>query len=301
VPGDKFSIDDMLAEGPVIDGLQTDLSWAARANYLEQYFSIPQSEYLTGRTFRDSVLAGSLAHDEIVLWFEFDLHCQANLLYFLDWYGKHDRGKARLTLICPETFPGREGFRGLGELRPEELESLFPSRLEITDEQFRVARLAWQAYGNDDPRAIDRLLQSDTSALPLLAPALRAHLARLPSDENGLGVVGQTILEILGEQSLDAPALLWRVMTSPALDRHGMGDLQIRTYFNDLQSGPFPLIAGNVHLEITPAGRDVLEKRRDAIDMNGIERWYGGVHLTRGDHWLRNPKEEKLMHRTNLV
>jgi hypothetical protein len=294
VPGDKFSIDDILAEGPIIDGLQTESSWVARADYLDRFFSIARAEYLSGHASSTAILRESLTHDEIVLWFEFDLHCQANLLYFLDWYASHDRGSARLTLVCPETFPGRDGFRGLGELRAEELESLFPSRSEITEEQLRPARRAWQAYGSDDPRAIERLLNSDMSALPLLASAFRAHLERFPSVENGLGVVAQTILQILGAQPIDSRKLLWRTMTSPSLFRHGMGDHQVRTYLNALKSGPSPLIAGDQNLEITPAGRSVLENRGDAIEISGIDQWYGGVHLTRDNQWRWDVRNRKL-------
>src|SRR5215467_10258971 len=130
VPGEKFSIDDILMEGPIIDGLRSEASWNDRAEYLQRYFSISKSEYLSGKAERDRILQDSLSHDEIVLWFEFDLFCQANLIYFLDWYASRDLGTARLSLICPETFPGRPQFRGLGELREEELESLFPARRE---------------------------------------------------------------------------------------------------------------------------------------------------------------------------
>lgn len=294
VPGDKFSIDDVLAEGPIIDGLQTESSWRARADYLDAFFSISRTEYLSGHASRTSLLHESVKHDEIVLWFEFDLHCQANLLYFLDWYASHDRGAGRLSLVCPASFPGRDNFRGLGELHEEELESLFPSRSEITGEQLRLARRAWQAYGSADPRAIEALLSSDTSALPLLAPALRAHLERFPSTANGLGVVAQTILQILGEQPLDSRKLLWRTMSSPALFRHGMGDLQILTYLKALESGPAPLVAGGQNLEITAAGRGVLENRDNAIEMNGIDHWYGGVHLTRDHRWFWDRTELKL-------
>src|SRR5215467_1370247 len=110
VPGEKFSIEDIFAEGPILDGLQTESSWLARANYLERHLSIPQSEYLAGNATRNSVLRESLTDDEVVLWFEFDLHCQANLLYFLDWYGMQDHRPKHLSLVCPETFPGRDQF-----------------------------------------------------------------------------------------------------------------------------------------------------------------------------------------------
>src|SRR5215831_9923976 len=91
VSGDKFSIDDILMEGPAVDGLRSESSWLRRADYLERRLSIPKSDYLERKAERDVVLHGSLAHDEIVLWSEFDLYCQVNLFYVLDWYASNDQ------------------------------------------------------------------------------------------------------------------------------------------------------------------------------------------------------------------
>jgi len=281
-------------EGPIVDGLKSESSWIDRADYLERHFSIPKSEYLAGNSERDRLLRESLSHDEIVLWFEFDLHCQANLLYFLDWYASRDPGRARLTLICPETFQGRDRFRGLGELRADELESLFPDRSEITGDQKRVAQLAWHAYGSEDPRAIESFLQTDTSALPLLAPALRTHLQRFPSTANGLSVLGQKTLEILARQPLDFHKLFQSVTTTPEIFRHGIGDLTLQVYLDTWQSGPSPLVKDNGIVEITAAGRSVIENRADAIQINGIDLWCGGVHLTVENQWRWDSPRQKL-------
>lgn len=283
VPGEKFSIDDILMEGPVLDGLRSESSWNARADYLDRYFSIPKFAYLSGNAERNRVLHESLLHEEIVLWFEFDLFCQANLLYFLDWYASRDLGQTRLTLICPETVPGRARFRGLGELRTDELESLFPERSEITADQKRLAQLAWQAYGSNDPRAIEAFLQSSALALPLLAPALRAHLERFPSIANGLGILGQKTLEILVQQPADLHELFRRVTALREIFRHGIGDGQFKAYLDMWAATPSPLVKDNGTLEITVTGRSVINNRVDAIQINGIDLWYGGVHLTAGN------------------
>jgi len=293
VPGEKLSIDDILMEGPIIDGLSTDGSWIARADYLQR-FSIPKEQYLSGRVKRDQILVDSLSHDEIVLWFEFDLHCQANLLYYLDWYASHDLGHTRLMLICPETFPGRPTFRGLGELRREELESLFPTRGEVTSDQKRVAQRAWRAFSSDDPRTIEQFIQSDSSALPLVVPAMRAHLERFPSTTNGLGVISRKALEVLNEQPLPFRKLFPRLSGTPEVFRHGMGDLTLLAYLDTLSSGPFPLISKDGEFEITETGRRVLENKADAVELNGIDVWYGGVHLTPDNLMRWNAKEQKL-------
>jgi hypothetical protein len=285
VPGEKFSIDDLLMEGPIVDGLQTAASWIQRAEYLEKPFSIERSEYLAGKAEHDRILNLSLSHDEIVLWFEFDLHCQANLLYYLDWYASRDLGATRLTLICPERVPSREEFRGLGELRAEELESLFPGRADVTADQKRVAQAAWQSFSNEDPRSVEKFLQFDSSALPLVAPAFCAHLERFPSTANGLGIVAQKTLEILCVQPLPFHKLFSRVNSTPELFRHGMGDLTLQSYIDTLSLGPSALVHGEHDVEITENGRNVLESKADAIDLLGIDVWFGGVHLTPGNLW----------------
>jgi hypothetical protein len=293
VPGEKFSIDDILMEGPIIDGLKTEPSWIARADYLGR-FSIPKEKYLSGRVKRDQILVDSLSHDEIVLWFEFDLHCQANLLYYLDWYTSRDLGGTRLMLICPEKFPGRPTFRGLGELRREELESLFPIRTEVTADQKRIAQQAWGFFASDDPRTIEQFIRSDSSALPLVAPAMHAHLERFPSTTNGLGVVSRKTLEVLNEQPLPFRKLFPRVSATPEMFRQGMGDLSLLAYLDMLSSGPCPLISKGADFEITETGRRVLENKADAVELDGIDVWYGGVHLTPDNLMRWNPEKQKL-------
>jgi hypothetical protein len=294
VPGDKFSIDDILMEGPIVDGLRSRSAWEYRAEFLQRDFSIEKSGYLAGRDECDRILDESLRHDEIVLWFEFDLFCQANLLYYLNWYASRNLGNARLSLICPETFPGRPRFRGLGELYAEELESLFPTRAEVTEDQKRVAQLAWQSYASDDPRAIEKFLESDNSVLPRVAPAFRAHLGRFPSTTNGLGSLGQKTLEILDEQPVPFHALFRRVADTPEIFRHGMGDLSFQAYLDMWGSGPSPLVRETDVVEITAAGRNTVLNQADAVELNGIDLWYGGVHLTPENLWRWNSAQQKM-------
>jgi hypothetical protein len=296
VPGDKFSIDDILMEGPAIDGLRTESSWKTRADYLERYHSMSASEYLSGKAERGRILVESLAHDEIVLWFEFDLFCQANLLYYLDWYASREVAPTRLSLICPESFPARPGFRGLGELHAPELESLFPQRADVTPEQKAVAKRAWEAFTNPDPRVIEQFIESDSSALPLVAPALRSHLDRFPSVANGLGIVSQKILETVSTQPMPFRTLFPTLVGTPQVFRHGMGDQQLQAYLDMWTLGPVPLLRETDVVEITGVGRDVLANRADAIDLNGVDLWYGGVHLRPDNQWRRD-SANKLTHR----
>jgi hypothetical protein len=296
VPGEKFSIDDILMEGPAVDGLQSNSSWDMRADWLEQHFSIAKIDYLSGKQERHRILEDSQRHDEIVLWFEFDLYCQANLLYYLDWYAKNLRA-ARLSLVCPETVAGRQRFRGLGELYGAELAALFPTREEVTDAQKRVAQDAWQAFSSPNPEGIQKLIDDGTPELPLIAPAFRAHLERFPSTTNGMGILGQKTLEILNHEPLPFHKLFTQVAGSPELFRHGMGDLQFQTYLKIWSNAPHPLVIEEEAVRITDTGRDILLGHADNIALNGIDHWYGGAHLLPSQLWRWSPERQRLQPR----
>jgi hypothetical protein len=183
----------------------------------------------------------------------------------------------------------------LGELRANELESLFPQRSEVTALQKQTAQLAWQAYGSIDPRAIEKFLQSDTSALPLLAPALRTHLERFPSVANGLGTLGQKTLEIVAEEPIEFRRLFPRVVEMPEIFRYGIGDLTLQSYLRIWASGRAPLVRINGKIEITAAGREVIKQHADAIPFIGIDIWYGGVHLTPDNPWRWDTAAHRLI------
>src|SRR5206468_1582760 len=113
----------------------------------------------------------------------------------------------------------------------------------------------------------------------------RAHLERFPSVENGIGSLGRATLAILALQPLDFGQLFVRVSARPELFRHGMGDLTLQAYLHMWASGPEPLIRTENIVEITSAGRSVVENLMDAIELNGIDVWYGGAHLTSDSDW----------------
>jgi hypothetical protein len=105
--------------------------------------------------------------------------------------------RPKLQLINVGSFPGRPDFHGLGELTPDELESLWPLRRPVTDDLVELSRLGWEAVCAPEPTAIEAFLARDTSALPLLAPALVRFLEELPHTDNGLSRSERQVLQAL--------------------------------------------------------------------------------------------------------
>jgi hypothetical protein len=293
-PGRHFPFREVLMEGPTPAGLNADAWRTRRAEFLTEEYEI-EEDVAAGLLEGETVLASFPDHEEVVLWFEHDLFCQINLIYLLDWFARQELGSTRLSMVCIDGFPGKENFRGLGELSADELVSLYPSRKTVTPEQKREATRAWAAYRAPSPRVLEKLLSEDTSALPFLSGALSLHLARLPSLENGLNRIENRALRIISAGSSEFGQLFAEFWSSEAA--YGLGDAQLWSSLKRLSTcSPALLTLNTVNGSSKPAfshstaaltetGRTILSGSADFVATCGIDRWVGGAHLTSEKIW----------------
>ena len=300
--GEHVAWRESLITGPTPRGL-SDSEWrTARSSHLSEAYGVDIQECQRGLLNQEETLAAFSEHHEVVLWFEHDLFCQLHLLYLLDWFSRRALGKTKLSLICIREFPGRKNFRGLGELTPDELASLFPGRRQVTQSQLGLATAAWQAYCSAYPTDIEELLKTDTSALPFLDRALRAHLERFPSTKNGLGRIESRALQLIHD-GLDRFNDLFPKFGA-AEPVYGLGDAQFCLALRQMSAASQPLIKikGTVNeeinpqvltpdivqrakLELTELGQSVRKDEADFVVLNRIDLWLGGVHLSTLNVW----------------
>ncbi len=307
IRGARITGDDIFAEGPVQDCLQTPAAWRTRAEYLQKHFGISKEHYLQRKEERERNLRSFAYHEEVVLWFESDLFCQLNLLYLLQWFSKKQLGNTRLTLVCPGESTGAKPFQGLGTLNPRQLTNLFEDRVEITEQQRKLAEKAWSAYSSPDPTQIQLLLQQGTEDLRYLHQVFSAHLERFPSTGCGLNRVEAKTLESLSHGPHKFSDLFTSVTGRETVLVHGSRDVQFSAYLAGLAEGDNPLVRmenfpgiftqdvprralGKWTIRITDQGKEVLEGRQDNVELRGIDRWMGGVHLKSPDQvWRWDP------------
>ncbi len=175
-----------------------------------------------------------------------------------------------------------EKFVGLGYLTGEQLASLADTRSPVSEAEFALASAAWNAFTSPIPTDIELLIARDTTALPFLAPALRRHLEQFPSVENGLSRTERQALSVLRDQG-PLPALQLFFAVQKTEDPLFMGDLSFFVILKELASAQFPLIrmeSNDGVVTLTEVGSRVLDLQDDHVQLNGIERWLGGVHLT---------------------
>ena len=301
IPGEHFAWREVLIDGPAPVAANEEEWRRVRARHLSEAYGVEPAECESESIAQEKKLASFADYEEVVLWFEHDLFCQVHLIYLLNWFANRDLGKTKLSLICIGSFPGRENFRGLGELSPQELSSLFPSRQSVTREQLDLATRAWDAYRSTDPRDLETLLQKDTSALPFLGPALQGHLRRFPSTANGLGRIENRVLQLVDSGLSNFSDLFRRFGEVEPI--YGLGDTQFWQSLRRLADANQPLLRINrdvpspdMTIELTDLGRAVLRGDGDFVLLNGIESWLGGVYLSNERNlWRWDDKSETMV------
>jgi hypothetical protein len=291
IPGSTSIWADPLHEGPVPARLTDDELLDVRARHLagDDRSGIALADTIAELRRWRQAIDDRASYDELVLWYEHDLFDQLNLIQLLARIGHEPSlDHRRVSLICINGFPGHPRFKGLGELSALELGSLLETRQPVGASQYQLAARAWEAFREDDPLALDRLLGADTSALPFLASSLRRHLEEFPWTRDGLSRTERRILQLARQGSIDIHAAFplmhddesafyigdssfWQIVKELASATPAL----VSVAAAEAPSGRLP--SGTIAL--TDTGRSILGGHADRVALCGIDRWLGGVHL----------------------
>jgi hypothetical protein len=291
IPGRLSIWADPLHDGPVPGGL-TD----AELLDLRERHLAPPREHASVDDVNDmrnwrAVIERHESYDELILWFEHDLFDQLNLIQVLTWIRERLPPEKVVSLVCIGSFPGHPRFKGLGELTPDELASLLETRQRVSEPQYSLAQLAWQAFREPTPQALDELRQRDTSALPYLSPAVARFLQEYPWIADGLSRTERRLLALADAGTVNLPAAFPRMHDDE--DAYYITDTSFADLVETLSSSPAPLITAGLGgpgdrpvppgtMTLTDIGRAVLSGQRDRVAISGIDRWFGGVHMQNG-------------------
>jgi hypothetical protein len=295
--GETLPWNDVLHEGPVPD-VPRDLLLGVRAAFLSQCGRRSETEILSDLKRRDRRYLDALQDGtQVVLWFEHDLFDQLQLIDALALAGEVG---VLPDLILVSSFPGKPSFAGLGELDPDELETLWPRRAATSAETVAVARTAWEAFRAADPVALGALVDDDAEP-ELLVAALARLLEELPSATDGLSGTERRALEALATGAVTAGQAF--AAAQDAEPAPFLGDTWFYRTLAELGRGPTRLAetaAGadlaaptpeggpdlwQVPLRLTDTGRAVLRGEADRVELLGLDRWLGGTHLTAENAW----------------
>ncbi|MDN5214171.1 hypothetical protein QQ020_18990 [Fulvivirgaceae bacterium BMA12] len=270
---------EALATGPVLQVVGSPEFWKLRAQYImdsfEGYFQKgPDLEEYQAMAVKLAMVEKAAHYDELILWFEYDLFCQINLIALLSWLKHLEPKNTKISLVCIDQFPGHPNFRGLGELKPQDFPSLIGQKIQLTTKDLEFAHEAWLAFADPDPRAIQNLLnRSFPPAFPFLADALKAHIKRFPRARNGLNHLQVKQLELIRKGSSTKKKIVREMLQNDF--HYGFGDLQ---YFEMLHQLAKLYDTQGDQLLLNSTGESVLSGTMHFFDIEKSDFPLGGAN-----------------------
>lgn len=297
IPGEFLPWDDLLYEGPVPFPGPLDRLSAVRARFVSD--AGWESFAGAGRHFRrrDRCLMDLDRHDEVILWNSLELTDQLQLLQLLYCFSALKPGNTGVRIIYLNDY--------LAEDAVSLIECCWGTQRAVRQAEFSEAASLWSAFCSETPLELYRLSRAPgrTHALRFLEAALERLFQEFPSLRDGLSRTQRQILLAVQEGPM-APLEIFRYSQSKERRRF-IGDWSFWRQIESLASVPEPLIESRhggwkpfeplrrashagfyqSRLVLTAKGRKVFAGELDALDLIGIDRWIGGVHLIPGNVW----------------
>lgn len=221
ITGEIIVARECLVDGD-ISGDSLEELFVSRAKFIGEHYGATAQEY------KDKVVAefdklNEIAQDaEINLWFEDDLFCQVNFWFVLHLLSQA-KAKNAIYLVRPQK-PTQYGFGGLDQVA---LNSIYEQRILLTN--FDVLASLWAIYQKGDIETLLTKAGQVEKQYPFILAAVRAHQARIPTEEYP-GRPVQTIKEIMQDlQTDDFGTILKEFCKRESI--YGFGDSQVKRIY----------------------------------------------------------------------
>lgn len=234
IKGDVMVWREVLSEGPLLTNVVDAEFWNRRSAWVSSAFKDSTQQY-SGKVI-DELAMLDKTYKEINLWFEFDLHCQINLLGVINYIEERgDLSTPALYLICPDHYRGVNPFFGMGQLNGSQLRNLFDNiRVQLNEVDLHIAGCVWKLYSDGDVGGIRKFLEETDywANMKHLKPALEAHLKRVQVNDIGLNYIEQKLLDIYHAGSHTRREIYKRFWETEKI--YGMGDMELDVYLGHL-------------------------------------------------------------------
>ncbi len=252
IKGDIITWREMLCEGKTLTNVGSESFWKTRFEFFHKNYKVSKSRFieLTLKEYRS--LCNHKKQDKIILWFEYDVFCQVNMLAVISWLKTH-RSYAEISLVCSGKEDDSEKLYGLSELSDEKLLDLYKHKTILSQDDIEYADYVWQLYCSDNPMRLENLSNFDQYQFDYLSDAVTAHLKRFPTIKNGLNEVENNMLRIATKEKFSSKRdFLRSVLKNQGV--YGFGDTQYERLFSQLR----PLFSSINPMRLSKNGKEVL-------------------------------------------
>lgn len=270
--GDIITWREMLCEGKTETNVGSESFWKTRFDFLHKNYNVSKSWFVEKTLKEYRSLCNHKQQDQIILWFEYDLFCQINMLAVISWLKTHRR-HAEISLICSGNEDTTDKLYGLSELSDEQLMNRYEKRTALSQDDIEYADYVWQLYCSDNPIRLENLSDFENYQFDYLSDALVAHLKRFPTIKNGLNEQENRILELaITEKPKNKKDLLGSMLANQG--RYGFGDTQYERILVTLK----PLFTSFDPVRLTKKGKDILDGKTSFYSkIRDNEAYLGGA------------------------
>ncbi|MEO9513310.1 MAG: DUF1835 domain-containing protein [Flavobacteriaceae bacterium] len=270
--GDIITWREMLCEGKTLCAVGSESFWKTRFEFLNKNYKVSKSWFVEKTLKEYRSLCNHKQQDQIVLWFEYDLFCQINMLAVLSWLKTHRR-HAEISLVCSGKEDESDKLYGLNELSDEKLLDLYENRTVLSQDDIEFADYVWQLYCSDNPIRLENLVAHNNFQFQYLTSALKTHLKRFPTIKNGLNELENRVLTMADQKPATRKELLGNVLSNQGY--YGFGDTQYERIITSLK----PLFGSFNPVKLTKKGKEVLANRANYYSQIQDNQLYLGGSL----------------------
>ncbi len=286
--GDIITWREMLCEGKTETNVGSESFWKTRFDFLHKNYKVSKSWFVEKTLKEYRSLCNHKQQDQIILWFEYDLFCQINMLAVLSWLKKHRR-YAEIHLVCIGDEDETNRLYRLNDLSDEQLLNSYENKVKLSQNDVEYADYVWQLYCSDSPIRLENLIDYDNYQFDYLSDAIKVHLRRFPTIKNGLNELENRVLEFSVQQKPKSKKeLLSSLLQNQGF--YGFGDTQYERVITNLR----PLFTSFNPVRLSRKGKEILEGKtnyysqiRDNEDYLGGALKYNFLYNTESDRILK--------------
>ena len=280
---------EMLCEGKTTVEVGSEVFWKTRFEFLKSSYNVTKQKFIdyTVKEYRN--LCNQKKQDEIVLWFEYDLFCQINMLAVISWLKRYRKDR-QISLVCSGKINNQKKLVGLRELSDNQLKQYYTNKIILTQDDIEYADYIWQLYCSDSPLQLENIYKiHENSTFNYLEEAIKSHLLRFPSIENGLNHIERGILKkVRINQFNNKTQLISNLLADQ--ENYGFSDTQYYKKVDELKK----LFTSFTPVKLSKIGKQLLDlqtnyygKMRSDFSYLGGAKKYNYLYVNNTDKLLK--------------
>lgn len=215
---------ECLIDGPVSDD-NPDIFWKRRSEYVDAAFGADPDQYYIDVKGEFDKIESIGPDDEVNLWFENDLFCQANMWFTISLLNK--RNLTKVFRVTPLVRSNK--WEGFGRHTSTDLVHCFEKRQGFTKGDFKLGENLWDAFRTADIVALAFFSRSLSPCFPYLEEVCRAEVERKRNQRPR-----KVLEDLLAKGYTDFSDIFTQFSQTEGI--YGYGDLQVENILKSIKA-----------------------------------------------------------------